>query len=110
MLDLRILLFFRRFSAVFFSIFRLLLASPAVYSNNAPLIQPRQKAPEQQLLSPMPNVRLSLPAFHPGRIAFPTESLCFPLSRVVLTGTDKLLPEGSRTDPLSPGFTLNWLY
>lgn len=90
MLDFRILIIFRRFYAILFSTFFLLLASPAAYSNIDPLIEQRQKALEQQLLPPTPDVRLLAPDSHPARLAFPTESPCFPLSQVVLTGTDKL--------------------
>ncbi|CAI1577037.1 Hemolysin transporter protein shlB precursor [Serratia quinivorans] len=52
--------------------------------------QQRQKALEQQLTPPTPDVRLSPPSSSFGRIAFPQEKTCFPIDQVVLTGQDKL--------------------
>lgn len=52
--------------------------------------QQRQKALEQQLTPPVPDVRLSEPASSFGRINFPTETPCFPIHRVELSGQDAL--------------------
>ena len=52
--------------------------------------QQRQKALEQQLTPPTPDVRLSEPASGFGRIPFPTETPCFPIHRVALSGQQAL--------------------
>ena len=52
--------------------------------------QQRQKALEQQLTPPVPDVRLSEPSSSFGKIAFPVETPCFPIQRVTLTGQDAL--------------------
>ena len=64
----------------------------AATTSNEQLIiqQQRQKALEQQLTPPTPDVRLSPPSSSFGRIAFPQEKTCFPIDQVVLTGQDKL--------------------
>ena len=66
----------------------LLAATP----NNEQLIiqQQRQKALEQQLTPPTPDVRLSPPSSSFGRIAFPQEKPCFPIDQVQLSGQEKL--------------------
>lgn len=64
----------------------------AATSNSEQLIiqQQRQKALEQQLTPPTPDVRLSPPSSSFGRIAFPQEKPCFPIDQVELSGQDKL--------------------
>lgn len=52
--------------------------------------QQRQKALEQQLTPPVPDVRLSEPASSYGRIAFPVETPCFPIHRVEMSGQEAL--------------------
>lgn len=52
--------------------------------------QQRQKALEQQLTPPVPDVRLSEPSSSFGKIAFPVETPCFPIQRVTLTGQGAL--------------------
>ena len=52
--------------------------------------QQRQKALEQQLTPPVPDVRLSEPSSSFGKIAFPVETPCFPIQRVTLTGQEAL--------------------
>lgn len=88
MLDLRILLLSRGFCTVLFGTFLPLLVIPTAQANNDPLIQQRQKALEQQLLPPTPDVRLSAPVSHAGPLAFPAESPCFALSQITLAGAD----------------------
>ncbi|WP_082267268.1 ShlB/FhaC/HecB family hemolysin secretion/activation protein [Erwinia billingiae] len=64
------------------------LAAPG----DEPLVlqQQRQKALEQQLTPPTPDVRLSPPASSFSRIQFPQENPCFPIDKVVLSGKDAL--------------------
>ncbi len=52
--------------------------------------QQRQKALEQQLTPPKPDVRLSPPSSGFGRINYPAETPCFPIKHVVLSGEEKL--------------------
>lgn len=52
--------------------------------------QQRQKALEQQLTPPTPDVRLSPPSSGFGSIDYPTETPCFPVHKVVLSGEEKL--------------------
>ena len=64
----------------------------AATSNSEQLIiqQQRQKALEQQLTPPTPDVRLSPPSSSLGGFAFPQEKPCFPIDQVELSGQDKL--------------------
>lgn len=52
--------------------------------------QQRQRAIEQQLTPPVPDVRLSEPSSAYGRIDFPTETPCFAIQRVEISGKDAL--------------------
>lgn len=52
--------------------------------------QQRQKALEQQLTPPKPDVRLSPPSSGFGIIDYPNETPCFPIHKVVLSGEEKL--------------------
>lgn len=52
--------------------------------------QQRQKALEQQLTPPKPDVRLSPPSSGFGSIDYPNETPCFPIHKVVLSGEEKL--------------------
>ncbi|MET3065803.1 ShlB/FhaC/HecB family hemolysin secretion/activation protein [Atlantibacter hermannii] len=52
--------------------------------------QQRQKALEQQLTPPKPDVRLSPPSSGFGSIDYPNETPCFPIQKVVLSGEEKL--------------------
>ncbi|MEA1063083.1 ShlB/FhaC/HecB family hemolysin secretion/activation protein [Erwinia sp. HR93] len=52
--------------------------------------QEQQKALEQQLAPEKPDVRLPAPVNSISRPEFPEETPCFPLSRVVLSGTESL--------------------
>lgn len=64
----------------------------AELSASEPLIlqQQRQKALEQQLTPPVPDVRLAPPSSSFGRIQFPVETPCFAIDRVLLSGGDAL--------------------
>lgn len=73
----------------------LLMVSPLAFaatSSSEQLIlqQQRQRALEQQLLPPMPDVRLLPPASRLGRLAFPQEKPCFNIDQVRLSGQDAL--------------------
>ncbi|EBP0013507.1 ShlB/FhaC/HecB family hemolysin secretion/activation protein [Salmonella enterica] len=61
-------------------------------SENETLViqQQRQKALEQQLMPPVPAVRLSSSVSGSGRIHFPEESPCFTFEQVKLSGTERL--------------------
>ncbi|WP_284973916.1 ShlB/FhaC/HecB family hemolysin secretion/activation protein [Atlantibacter hermannii] len=52
--------------------------------------QQRQKALEQQLTPPKPDVRLSPPSSGFGSIDYPNETPCFPIHKVVLSSEEKL--------------------
>ncbi|HEY4468766.1 MAG TPA: ShlB/FhaC/HecB family hemolysin secretion/activation protein [Klebsiella sp.] len=52
--------------------------------------QQRQRALEQQLLPPMPDVHLLPPASRLGSLAFPPEKPCFNIERVKLSGQEAL--------------------
>ncbi len=52
--------------------------------------QQRQRALEQQLKPPAPDVRLSLPPSSLGKIRFPNESPCFLISHIELSGQKRL--------------------
>jgi hemolysin activation/secretion protein len=54
------------------------------------LQQQRQKALEQQLTPPTPDVRLSGDEATSGKLHFPPETPCFPITRVELSGQDAL--------------------
>lgn len=68
----------------------LLPAHAADPDNQFIIQQQRQKALEQQLTPPVPDVRLSEPSSSFGKIAFPVETPCFPIRNVTLTGQDAL--------------------
>ncbi|MBF4179879.1 ShlB/FhaC/HecB family hemolysin secretion/activation protein [Lelliottia nimipressuralis] len=68
----------------------LLPAHAAEPDNQFIIQQQRQKALEQQLTPPVPDVRLSEPSSSFGKIAFPVETPCFPIRNVTLTGQDAL--------------------
>ncbi|MDY1038624.1 ShlB/FhaC/HecB family hemolysin secretion/activation protein [Lelliottia sp. CFBP8978] len=69
----------------------LLLSAHAAEPDNQFIIQQqRQKALEQQLTPPVPDVRLSEPSSSFGKIAFPAEMPCFPIEQVQLSGQDAL--------------------
>jgi hemolysin activation/secretion protein len=68
----------------------LLPAHAAEPDNQFIIQQQRQKALEQQLTPPVPDVRLSEPSSSFGKIAFPVETPCFPIRNVSLTGQDAL--------------------
>lgn len=68
----------------------LLPAQAAEPDNQFIIQQQRQKALEQQLTPPVPDVRLSEPSSSFGKIAFPVETPCFPIRNVTLTGQDAL--------------------
>lgn len=68
----------------------LLPAHAAEPDNQFIIQQQRQKALEQQLNPPVPDVRLSEPSSSFGKIAFPVETPCFPIRNVSLTGQDAL--------------------
>ncbi|HAK1938777.1 TPA: ShlB/FhaC/HecB family hemolysin secretion/activation protein [Salmonella enterica] len=61
-------------------------------SENETLViqQQRQKALEQQLMPPVPAVRLSEPVSAPSRLHFPEETPCFVVNRVRLDGLESL--------------------
>lgn len=67
--------------------FSVLAAEP---DNQFIIQQQRQRAIEQQLTPPVPDVRLSEPSSGFGRINFPTETPCFPINRVEISGKDAL--------------------
>ncbi|HHT0321838.1 TPA: ShlB/FhaC/HecB family hemolysin secretion/activation protein [Raoultella planticola] len=71
-------------------LFFLLPAHAASPDDQFIIQQQRQKALEQQLTPPTPDVRLSEPSSSFGRIPFPTESPCFPIQRVALSGQQAL--------------------
>ncbi|WP_338495305.1 ShlB/FhaC/HecB family hemolysin secretion/activation protein [Erwinia aphidicola] len=54
------------------------------------LQQQRQKALEQQLLPPTPDIRLQPKVDQSGKLAFPQETPCFHIDQVVLSGKDPL--------------------
>ncbi|PKE30587.1 ShlB/FhaC/HecB family hemolysin secretion/activation protein [Rahnella sp. AA] len=64
----------------------------AATENDRQLIlqQERQKAIEQELTPPVPDVRLQSAKIRSGSLDFPIETPCFPISHVVLTGADAL--------------------
>lgn len=84
----------RKRNAVFCTLLPLLTLLPAANAAevNEPLIlqQQRQKALEHQLNPPAPDVHLSPPSSGFGRLSFPDEKPCFPLSQVMLSGNDAL--------------------
>ncbi|CCG86125.1 Hemolysin activator protein precursor [Erwinia piriflorinigrans CFBP 5888] len=52
--------------------------------------QEQQRALQDRLNPPAPDIRLSPPSASFGRIVFPQETPCFPISQVILSGTDAL--------------------
>lgn len=69
----------------------LMLSAHAAEPENQFIIQQqRQRALEQQLTPPVPDVRLSEPASSFGKIAFPIESPCFAINRIELSGQEAL--------------------
>nr|WP_318381191.1 ShlB/FhaC/HecB family hemolysin secretion/activation protein [uncultured Enterobacter sp.] len=68
-------------------VFSALAAEP---DNQFIIQQQRQRALEQQLTPPVPDVRLSTPSSSFGRIAFPTETPCFDIDHVKISGLDAL--------------------
>lgn len=52
--------------------------------------QERQRALEERLAPPTPDVRLSVPSASSGRLIFPVEKPCFVIDRVTLSGTEPL--------------------
>ncbi len=50
----------------------------------------QQKALEQQLTPPTPDIRLSPPSTATGKLIFPAETPCFPIRHVELSGQDAL--------------------
>lgn len=57
--------------------------------------QERQRALEERLAPPTPDVRLSAPSASSDRLIFPVEKPCFVIDRVTLSGTEPL-PVGCR--------------
>ena len=69
----------------------LLMVSPLALADEQLILQQqRQKALEQQLLPPTPDIRLQPNVDQSGKLAFPQETPCFPIDRVVLSGKDAL--------------------
>ncbi len=68
----------------------MLPAHAAEPDNQFIIQQQRQRALEQQITPPVPDVRLSEPSSGTGRIDFPVETPCFPLQRVEISGQDAL--------------------
>ncbi|WP_419718506.1 ShlB/FhaC/HecB family hemolysin secretion/activation protein [Erwinia aphidicola] len=69
----------------------LLMVSPLALADEQLILQQqRQKALEQQLLPPTPDIRLQPKVDQSGKLAFPQETPCFPIDRVVLNGKDAL--------------------
>lgn len=52
--------------------------------------QERQRALEERLAPPTPDVRLSAPSASSDRLIFPVEKPCFVIDRVTLSGTEPL--------------------
>lgn len=85
----------RRYRACLIAIPSFLILSPSVFgatSSSEQLIQQqqRQRALEQQLLPPTPDVRLLPPTSRLGRLDFPQETPCFRIDQVVLSGQEAL--------------------
>jgi hemolysin activation/secretion protein len=85
----------RRYRACLIAIPSFLILSPSVFgatSSSEQLIQQqqRQRALEQQLLPPTPDVRLLPPASRLGSLVFPQETPCFRIDQVVLSGQEAL--------------------
>lgn len=80
-----------------FAVSAMLIASPLAQADSASasneqviLQQQRQRALEQQLLPPTPDVRLAPPISPSGRLVFPQEKPCFTLDSVELNGQQTL--------------------
>lgn len=69
----------------------LLMVSPLALADEQLILQQqRQKALEQQLLPPTPDIRLQPKVDQSGKLAFPQETPCFHIDQVVLSGKDAL--------------------
>lgn len=69
----------------------LLMVSPLALADEQLILQQqRQKALEQQLLPPTPDIRLQPKVDQSGKLAFPQETPCFHIDQVVLSGKDPL--------------------
>ncbi|MGV3345989.1 ShlB/FhaC/HecB family hemolysin secretion/activation protein [Enterobacteriaceae bacterium LUAb1] len=67
------------------------MISPGVFADEQVILQQqRQRALEQQLLPPTPDVRLLSPVSGLGRLIFPQETPCFTIERVQLSGQEAL--------------------
>ncbi|AJJ82119.1 POTRA domain, ShlB-type family protein [Yersinia pestis Angola] len=60
------------------------------YSTQTLHQQERQRALEERLAPPTPDVRLSAPSASSDRLIFPVEKPCFVIDRVTLSGTEPL--------------------
>ena len=87
----------RRFQACTVALSASLIASPLSQAASASdsseqviLQQQRQRALEQQLLPPTPDVRLSPPVSRTDRLVFPAEKPCFIIDHVELSGQQAL--------------------
>lgn len=65
-------------------------AHAATPNNQFIIQQQRQKALEEKITPPTPDVRLTEPSSSFGNISFPEETPCFPIHRVELSGQDAL--------------------
>lgn len=61
--------------------------------------QERQRALEERLAPPTPDVRLSAPSAFFSRIIFPLETPCFVINRIKISGAEPL-PVGCRCNAL----------
>lgn len=68
----------------------LFIASPLLAADPFTHQQEQQKALEQQLLPPTPDVRLSAPSAPGTPLTFPVETPCFPIQQVELSGQETL--------------------
>lgn len=82
---------FLRFASPAFALFFASLAAIAAPGDEQFILQQqRQRALEEQLTPPVPDVRLSETAKNVGQIDFPAESPCFVIHDVTLKGYDAL--------------------
>lgn len=80
-----------RFRACAVAFPALLMVSPLALADEQLILQQqRQKALEQQLLPPTPDIRLQPKVDQSGKLAFPQETPCFHIDQVVLSGKDAL--------------------
>ena len=68
----------------------IIFASPLLAADPFIHQQEQQKALEQQLLPPTPDVRLSAPTAPGTALTFPQETPCFPIKQVELSGQETL--------------------